>query len=621
MKKKNHSTLSFLKKNVPSDELTVNRLFVSSFIGINNLTKPKSTLLSQYIIYKDDVDYELLQIVQEHIRTEYGERMTLETVVKLFEFVVSPADRIVTGAVYTPQNVRKTILHQCLNNQTIEKINNIRIADISCGCGGFLIDVALWIHERTGKSFESIIRENIYGIDIQEYAIERTKILLSLLSLLYGEDVNLIFNLLCRDTLDYTNKDWDTSFGNFDVIMGNPPYVCSRNLSTETYKKMRNYVVCSSGHPDLYIPFFQIAIEMLNNDGRLGFITMNTFIRSVNGRALRSYFSHNMFKIKIVDFRGFQVFESKNTYTCLFYLDKLKESSSIDYAVDECGLLSTDVQYDAIKYTDLDNKKGWTLNKFNETIEIESMGIQIKDFCPSRHGIATLSNKTYIFSPTKENDKYYYLSNKEGVFPIEKEICRNIINPNKLNSINDFKVLLEKVIFPYYLEDGHAIIYTPNEMSCRFPMALFYLRTRKEILLKRDKDGTSSYPQWYAYGRTQSLNLPKYKLFFPKFANKPLRCIMSDDPSLMLYNGLAFVNNDERKLKILKAIIESELFWNYIQTNGKPYASGYYSLSGVDIKHFSIPNFTIEEENELLSFNNYNKIEKWLRVHYKKKHN
>ena len=91
---------------------------------------------------------------------------------------------------------------------------------------------------------------------------------------------------------------------------------------------------------------------------------------------------------------------------------------------------------------------------------------------------------------------------------------------------------------------------------------------------------------------------------------------MSNDPSLMLYNGMAFVNNDERKLKILKIIIESELFWNYIRTNGKPYASGYYSLSGVDIKHFSIPNFTREEENELLSFNNYNNIENWLSVRY-----
>ena len=111
--------------------------------------------------------------------------------------------------------------------------------------------------------------------------------------------------------------------------------------------------------------------------------------------------------------------------------------------------------------------------------------------------------------------------------------------------------------------------------------------------------------------------LPRYKLFFPKFANRPLRCAICDDDRLMLYNGLAFVNTDKRKLQILKVIIESELFWNYIQKNGKPYSSGYYSLSGVDVKHFGIPNFSHEEEDELLMIKDKNEIEEWLKTHYK----
>lgn len=85
----------------------------------------------------------------------------------------------------------------------------------------------------------------------------------------------------------------------------------------------------------------------------------------------------------------------------------------------------------------------------------------------------------------------------------------------------------------------------------------------------------------------------------------------------MLYNGLAFVNSDKRKLMILKRIIESKLFWRYIQKNAKPYASGYYSLSGVDIKHFGIPILSLEEENELLAINDKTMIESWLKDHYK----
>jgi hypothetical protein len=39
-------------------------------------------------------------------------------------------------------------------------------------------------------------------------------------------------------------------------------------------------------------------------------------------------------------------------------------------------------------------------------------------------------------------------------------------------------------------------------------------------------------------------------------------------------------------------------------------------LSGVDIKHFGIPEFTPEEEDELLALNDRVEIERWLREHY-----
>jgi hypothetical protein len=85
----------------------------------------------------------------------------------------------------------------------------------------------------------------------------------------------------------------------------------------------------------------------------------------------------------------------------------------------------------------------------------------------------------------------------------------------------------------------------------------------------------------------------------------------------MLYNGLAFVSDDERKLRILKSVIESEIFWDYIKKNGKPYASGYYSLSGVDIKHFGIPEFTSVEEDEFLEIDDKNEKERWLKEKYR----
>lgn len=603
--------LLYLKGNNYSDVDKVNSLLVTAFVKNNGWSVSSNQLLLSYLLSEGDKSMGYVAQIAQDDNT-----LTIEDLTRLFEYVVSPADRIVTGAVYTPKNVRRTILQTVLGNKSVEELCRIRIADISCGCGGFLMDAARWIHEKTGKKYSDIYRDNIWGIDIQDYSIERTKILLSLLAISEGEDADFEFNLLNRDTLDFVCDDWEDRYSGFDIIVGNPPYVCSRNLSTETHEKLKKYDVCSSGHPDLYIPFFKIAVEMLNNEGRLGYITMNTFLRSVNGRAIRNFFSSNKHTISIVDFRGFQIFESKSTYTCLFFLDKQTNSDVINYAVDDQGTLTDDIQYTTIAYADLDDNKGWTLNKYQSSTAIESIGIQIKDYCPSRHGIATLSNDTYIFKPIAEDKRYYYIENDGKGYPIEKGICRNIVNPNKLNSADTFNLLIEKVIFPYRVEENRAFVFEPDEMSRRFPKAFAYLKAKKDILLKRDKENTKSYPQWYAFGRTQSLVMPRYKLFFPKFANRPLRCVIHDDTELLLYNGLAFVSSDERRLRILKAIIESELFWEYIQANGKPYASGYYSLSGVDIKHFGIPQFTNEEENELLAIDDKASQEKWLRQHY-----
>lgn len=607
----NNKVFNYLKRKGLSDPFEVNSLFVSTFAQKKGWSVNNSSVIKGLLGYEKETVKEFSKVLRDNA---FG--FCLEDLIKLFEFVISPSDRIVTGAVYTPKNVRRKILQRVLGDKSVEDLYRIRIADISCGCGGFLMDAAHWIHEKTGKTYADIYKDNIWGIDIQDYSIDRTKILLSLLALSQGEDEDFEFNLLNKDTLDFECGDWDDRYSGFDIIVGNPPYVCSRNMSDETHEKLKKYDVCSSGHPDLYIPFFKIAVGMLNNEGRLGYITMNTFLRSVNGKAIRNYFSRSKHSITIIDFRGFQIFESKNTYTCLFFLDKQTNSGVINYAVDDQGSLAEDIKYTSIAYADLDDNKGWTLNKYQSSTAIESIGIQIKDYCPSRHGIATLSNDTFIFKPIAEDKRYYYIESDSKKYPIEKGICRNIVNSNKLNSADTFDLLLEKVIFPYRVEGSRASVIEPKEMSHHFPKALAYLKARKEVLLKRDKENTKAYPQWYAFGRTQSLVMPRFKLFFPKFANRPLHCVIHDDPELLLYNGMAFVSPDNRRLRILKAIIESELFWEYIQANGKPYASGYYSLSGVDIKHFGIPNFTIDEENELLAIDDKVFQEKWLRQHY-----
>lgn len=592
--------LAYLKRSHIADTRTVNRLFVSAFLTVKQLRVCEGCFLGRYVVSEAEDNAKHLRWIVRRVQNKKIQ-LGLESLISLFEFVISPSDRVVTGAIYTPKYIRSRIIDEVLGDVPADRLARSTVADISCGCGGFLMDAALMIHQKTGRTFAEIYRDNIFGIDIEDYAVERTRIVLTLLALMHGEDGDFEFNLKQEDTLNCRSDDFDERYRHFDFVVGNPPYVCSRNMNEDTRGKALAFEVCRYGHPDLYVPFIQIAIESLNAGGRLGFITMNSFFNSLNGRGLREYLQRRQLNLRIVDFRGYQVFRSKSTYTCLLFVGNSR-SDSLHYASAEDGKVDAVLRYEQIGYAMLDAERGWNLRGADWAAEVEHAGTPLGQFCNSRHGIATLSNKTYIFRPVALDAEFFVIE-KDGVrYPIERGICRDIVNSNKLNSDVHFEELVEKVIFPYRADDtGRMAVYDEAEMERLFPMALTYLRSQRTILAKRDKGHTEDYPTWYAYGRTQSLVMPRYKLFFPKIANKTLQCVVKDDARLMLYNGMAFVSDNLRRLQVLKCFMESEVFWEYVSANAKPYASGYYSLNGVNIRKFGIPDLSDEQMTELLA--------------------
>lgn len=590
----------FLDKNCPADPAFVDCLIVSSFLHINNIEVNDGSFLSSYIVTPENKMYNILLEFIEVIISENG-RFEIEELIELFEFVVSPEDKVVTGAVYTPVKIREYIVDQCLSE--IENIDNVTICDPACGCSGFLYTAAKAIKERSGRSYARIFKENLFGLDIQAYSITRSKLLLTLCALSEGETFEDIeFNLFHGNALDFRWSDHVEGFLGFQVIVGNPPYVCSRNMDDETLGLLGKWSVTQSGHPDLYIPFFQIGYESLADGGILGFITVNTFIKSINGRALRNYFTVNKATLWIINFGGEQVFKDKNTYTCLCFIRKSegrifykRTTSSSLLALTECDFL----EYD---YESLNPHDGWNLvdslekNMFIK--KIESVGRPFKDLFETKNGIATLKNDVYKFKPVRESSRYYYIY-KDGIeYPIEKKICRRIVNANKIKTVDDLNEKEEKIIFPYTQTNNEILILPEDKFIKNYPKAFAYLQTQKRKLDKRDKGKVKGYEAWYAYGRRQSMDAYRYKLFFPHICERPT-FVLSKDPDLLFYNGIAVINDSLQKLVELKSLLESDIFFGYIKNTTKDYSSGYISLSRNYLKNFGIPELTAEERKML----------------------
>ncbi|MEO5642572.1 MAG: N-6 DNA methylase [Bacteroidia bacterium] len=146
----------------------VDRLIISAFLQKNKIAVKNNEFLKTFIIQESKKEeYSTLQKFILILEIEIP-KFNFEELIELFEFVVSPADRVVNGAIYTPSNIRNFIIKQSFQSKR-ETIANSKIADIACGCGGFLYSAARQIKKQTDKSYSEIFRTQIFGLDIQPY--------------------------------------------------------------------------------------------------------------------------------------------------------------------------------------------------------------------------------------------------------------------------------------------------------------------------------------------------------------------------------------------------------------------------------------------------------------------
>lgn len=624
--KMNQNIIKYLKK-YSYDTKDINRLLVSAFLVINNIYNINNKFIKKYIIHEDAE----LEQLNEFLTILNKETFDIEDLIEFFEFVISPKDKEVNGAVFTPEYIRKYIVEKSLKNQENKNINNLIFGDIACGCGGFFKTIAEFLKVKTNKSYFEIYKDNIFGLDIQDYSITRTKILLCLLAITNNEDCEEFhFNLFKDNALsfDWNNIDKIKKNNGFDVIVGNPPYVGASKIDEETKSLLKKWSVSKSGKSDLYIPFFEIALENLNHNGVLGYITVNTFYKSLNGRAVRSYFSRNKFDLTIIDFRGEQLFKNRSTYTCICFVSKL-ESDTVKYVKSKSSEINSikKSKYIHILYSDLNDFDGWFLidKKTKKIIQkIESTGKKLGSKFEIRNGFATLKNNIYVFSPTRVTEDFYYFSKDSIEYKIEKSICRDAIKPNTLKLASEIKENTEKLIFPYKIENLEINLFKEKKQSLKiidehtlkneYSHTYKYLNTQKEKLSKRDK-GNREYETWYAFGRNQALLISGYKLLLPYITNEPC-FVYTENQDLLFYNGYAIISDSPEDLLVLQKILMSKIFWFYIEATSKPYAGDYFSVAKNYIKNFGICDLDDNEKINLSNLEDKNEIDHFLMLKY-----
>lgn len=536
----------------------------------------------------------------------------IELLEKLYELNVAEKDRKVNGSYYTPTNIVAYIV-----KNTIDDLGTI--CDPACGSGAFLVESSIFLNRKFNLSYEKIFKNFLFGVDILSTSVKRTKIILSLLAILNGEDKDFDFNLYEGDSLIF---DWrkNSHFKGFDYVIGNPPYVRTKNLRAEVRENIRRWGTASFGNVDLYIPFFEIAIEITNEKGKIGFITPNTYLTSFNARLVRKILSSNYYLKRIVDFNGWQIFEGATTYTCITILDKNKlesfEFSLID-SQEKLRNLDT-IIFNKIKTCSLSEEEWRLLLKEDaeKIFKIENIGSPLFKYVDKFvTGLATLNNDLFLVQDNGDDGKFLRKEYKGKFFLIEREITKKIIKPNRIKNKVALANNKERIIYPYTCEGKErAKILSELYLKKSFPKTYEYLCAIRDDLALRDKGG-KKYETWYAYGRTQGLNNFGEKIILPMMDNKPSFIIVKEKDTL-IYCGYAIFPKNKKDFPILEKVLNSDVMWFYLKKTSKNYSGGFKSFAKNYVKNFSIPDFSNQERVKLLEMDNKEQIENFLARKY-----
>jgi len=433
------------------------------------------------------------------------------------------------GIVFTDKDICNIII-----NRLMPSIDE-KICEPSVGKGSFVFNLLEYFLKQGHiiKEIVNFVENNLFCFETNKNIFNEFKLLLSN----YFEIYEYAHDL---DMKNIFNSDFLETNNNYDVSLGNPPYIRIQNLDKdylETLKKQFKSI--SIGNVDIYYAFLE---KCLKNSKRIGFIVPNSFFKNKSGNNLRDVLYDRI--DYVYDYGTYKVWNKVSTYTCILTCQEKK--------IDKLTYENKNKRIDISK-GELTHNKIWIFNKQEKNHnKLDDMIISISG------GLATL--KDNIYKIDSFDDNYCY---KDG-FKIEKEICSKCVKATKTKDYN-----YNYIIYPYIFSD----IIKEEVLIEKFPMCYKYLLSKKTDLSKRDKGKTEKYATWYAYGRKQGL-LKKYQgtrfilpLMFLKNNGIHIIEVPKNDEVLVLSGIMIEIKSGFEQE--FKDTISQSSFYDYCENNNK----------------------------------------------------
>ncbi|RKD32772.1 adenine-specific DNA methylase [Thermohalobacter berrensis] len=491
------------------------------------------------------------------------------------------------------------MISMAIKDQDIIENPYLKVIDPACGGGYFLEEIYNRLKEILEKNYNKIvqsnpdikkelekgihrfiIKNNLWGADIDEFAVYMTTVTLLLKGKnnrklnpnIFKKDILLegktnLLNLYSKNDIDSLN---DISF---DLVIGNPPYIGHKKINKDYRKKIKDYYYdVFSDKSDLSYCFIRRGYELLRDDGRLVYITSRYFQEAPSAKGLRNFMKKHMYLDTIIDFYGEKVFKNAGISPVIIkcYKRELDNNRIHIYKLKDDVKLKLYKNKKALNINDKNRFNRFTINQNSLNIngwilidekeknlydKIHSQGNYfLSEVCNCNQGIITGCDKAFIVD--KDTIK------KED---LEKDIIRPWIKNSNIRK---------------YIKDNTTqyLLYTDLiDDITKYPNILKHIMPYK-IRLEKRRECRKGIRKWYHLQWGRKLDIfQSPKIIFPFKANKS-RFTLDYDGVFCSADVYILTNNNSAQLSLeyLLGFLNSSLFEFYFKSVAKKVSSKMY---------------------------------------------
>ena len=493
------------------------------------------------------------------------------------------------GAIFTKREVVEFIL-DLLRYTPNKALYKARLLEPSFGEGDFLFIVierllASWQHHGNARDAFDGLKDGIRAVELHQGSFEATrgKVIRLLRAAAIGKpdaariaDAWLIHGDFLLTPLS----------GEFDYVVGNPPYVRQELIPDALITAYRQRYDTIFDRADIYVPFIERSLTLLATGGVLGFICADRWMKNRYGRRLRQMVAER-FHLKVyVDMVNTHAFHTDViAYPAITVIANEKpgrtriarrpEINSRTLRVLSRQLLAKETCAPDTAVRELDGitmgSEPWILDSPDQLSlvrRLEHAFPLIEEArCKVGIGVATGADKAFI-GPFDELDV-----EPERKLPIvmTRDIRSGEVEWRGLGILNPFA------------DEGGLVDLT------KYPKLRAYLEARRDQIGKRHV-ARKSPTNWYrTIDRIYPAIASKPKLLIPDIKGEAH--IVYESGRLYPHHNLYFITSDEWDLKALQAVLQSGIARLFVSIYSTKMRGGYLRFQAQYLRRIRLPHW------------------------------